>query len=287
MARVRIVTDSAARFSSPDFLHRHPVTVAPMTLRCGNMTLTDDPYAEVASARALFDACSPAPVAEPPSVEAFTEIYSQLQRDADQIVSIHTSSLMTGTYENARQASLHFLGRCNIQVIDTQAVSLGLGLLVRAAAESAARDASSDEIVRVVRGMMPRLYTVFFLDDMAYLERNRLVSRSQAVLGNMLGVIPFLTIEVGRIVAMEKVRSRTRALEKLLEFVTEFSTVDHMALLHSQAPLNEETSLIVERLQAMHPGTPLSVLTYGPSLATFVGLNALGIVVLETEEEVA
>ena len=133
--------------------------------------------------------------------------------------------------------------------------------------------------------MIPRLYTVFFLDDMAYLERNHLVSRSQAILGNMLGVIPFLTIEDGRIVAMEKVRSRTRALEKLLEFVTEFSTVEHLALLHSQSQLNEETRQVVERLQGMHPGTPLSVLTYGPSLATFVGPNALGIVVLETEEE--
>jgi DegV family protein with EDD domain len=285
MARVRIVTDSAARFSSPDFLHRHPVTVAPMTLRCGSATLTDDPYAELAAAQALFDECRPAPVAEPPGVEAFTEIYTQLQKDADQIVSIHTSSLMTGTYENARQASQHFLGRCNIQVIDSQAVSVGLGLLVRAAAEAAARDAPADEIVRIVRGMMPRLYTVFFLDDMSYLERNRLVSRSQAVLGNMLGVIPFLTIEDGRIVAMEKVRSRTRALEKLLEFVTEFSTVDHLALLHSQTPLTEETRQVIERLQAMHSGTPISVLTYGPSLATFVGLNALGIVVLETEEE--
>jgi DegV family protein with EDD domain len=285
MARVRIVTDSAARFSTPDFLHRHPVTVAPMTLRCGAVTLTDDPYAELAAAQALFDACDPPPVAEPPTVDAFTEVYTQLQKDASHIVSIHTSSLMTGTYENARQASQSFLGRCNIQVLDSQAVSLGLGLLVRAAAEAAARDAPADEIVRIVRGMIPRLYTVFFLDDMAYLERNRLVSRSQAILGNMLGVIPFLTIEDGRIVAMEKVRSRTRALEKLLEFVTEFSTIEHLALLHSQSLLNEETRQVVERLQGMHPGTPLSVLTYGPSLATFVGPNALGIVVLEAEEE--
>lgn len=287
MGRVRIVTDSAARFPSPDFLRRHPVTVAPMTLRCGSLTLTDDPCAELAAARALFDACKPAPYADPPSVEAFTEIYTQLLKDTDAIVSIHTSSQMTATCGNARQASQRFLGRCDIQVIDSQAVSLGLGLLVRAAADAAARDAPAEEVVRIVRGMMPRLYTVFFLDDMAYLERSRLISRSQAVLGNMLGVIPFLTIEDGRIVAMEKVRSRTRAIEKLLEFVTEFSALEHLALLHSQVPPSEEMSLLAERLQGMHPGTPLSILTYGPSMATFVGLNALGIVVLEAEEEPA
>ena len=287
MPQPRIVTDASVRFPSKEFPSRYPVTILPTRIRRDGNSLEDGPSIDLTAAMPLFEGEQQPAVWEPASVETIAAAYERLHKETNRILSIHTSASLNGTVANARIAMQQFLGRCNIQVIDTQAVSLGLGLLVRAAAESAARDASSDEIVRVVRGMMPRLYTVFFLDDMAYLERNRLVSRSQAVLGNMLGVIPFLTIEDGRILAMEKVRSRTRALEKLLEFVTEFSTVDHMALLHSQAPLNEETSLIVERLQAMHPGTPLSVLTYGPSLATFVGLNALGIVVLETEEEVA
>jgi DegV family protein with EDD domain len=187
---------------------------------------------------------------------------------------------------NARAASQQFLGRCNIQVIDSQTISFGLGLLVQAGIEAAARDEEFDDIIRVVRGMIPRLYTVFFLDDMVYLERNKLVSRSQAVLGNMLGVIPFLTMEEGKIVPMEKVRSRSRALEKLVEFVSEFSTVDSLALLQGRAEPTEETALIAERLQAIHPHTPIILGSYSPSLATFIGPDSLGVVVLEAEEEV-
>ncbi len=286
MPRVRIVTDSAVRFPSTDYTTREPIVIAPLTIRCAGLTLEDDPNTDVERLRALFEDGDPPPVAEPPSVELLTDIYDRLQRETDQILSIHTSACLTGAVANARVASQQFLGRCNIQVIDSQTISLGLGLLVQAGVEAAARDADFDEIIRIVRGMIPRLYSVFFLDDMVYLERNKLVSRSQAVLGNMLGVIPFLTMEEGKIVPMEKVRSRSRALEKLVEFVSEFSTVESLALLQGRSEPTEETALIAERLQAIHPLTPITLGSYSPSLATFIGPDSLGVVVLEAEEEV-
>ncbi len=286
MPRVRIVTDSAARFPTTDFAAREPITVAPLTIRCAGLSLEDDPNIDVDRLRALFEDGDPPPVAEPPSVELMTSIYERLQKETDQILSIHTSACLTGTVANARAASQQFLGRCNIQVIDSQTISFGLGLLVQAGIEAAARDEDFDDIIRVVRGMIPRLYTVFFLDDMVYLERNKLISRSQSVLGNMLGVIPFLTMEDGKIVPMEKVRSRSRALEKLVEFVSEFSTVDSLALLQGRSEPTEETALIAERLQAIHPHTPIILGSYSPSLATFIGPDSLGVVVLEAEEEV-
>ncbi len=286
MPHVRIVTDSAVRFATSDYTAREPITIAPLTIRCAGLTLEDDPNADIERMRALFEDGDPPPVAEPPSVELLTSIYDRLQRETDQILSIHTSANLSGTVANARAASQQFLGRCNIQVIDSQTISLGLGLLVQAGMQAAARDEDFDDIIRIVRGMIPRLYSVFFLDDMVYLERNGLVSRSQAVLGNMLGVIPFLTMEEGKIVPMEKVRSRSRALEKLVEFVSEFSNVESLALLQGRSEPTEETALIAERLQAIHPLTPITLGSYSPSLATFIGPDSLGVVVLEAEEEI-
>jgi len=287
MPRPRIVTDSSVRFSSPDLLSRHPVTLAPVTIRRGEEIFEDHPATELADAWRLFEGGDLPPVSEPTSVEGFVRLYEGLQRESTQIVSIHTSSGLSRAFENARQASQQFLGRCNVQVIDSQTLSIGLGLLVQSAAEAAAQGAEFEELVRVVRGMIPRLYTVFFLDDMAYLERNGLVTRSQAILGNMLGVIPFLTMEDGKIVPMEKVRNRPRAVEKLVEFVSEFSEVDALAVLQNTSVPGEETRLVLERLHALHPRTDIQITSYGPSAATFVGLNSLGVVVLETEEEVA
>jgi DegV family protein with EDD domain len=256
-----------------------------MTLHCGTLSFPDDPSADLDGVRSLFDDCPGGVSDESPSADHLASIYEEVQQETDQILSIHTSASLCATVGNARTASQQFLGRCNVQVIDSQTISFGLGLLVEAGWEAAAREASLEDIVRIVRGMIPRLYSVFFLDDMTYLERNGLVSRSQAILGNMLGVIPFLTMEEGRIIPMEKVRSRSRAMEKLVEFVSEFSSVERMALLISSTSPTEESRLAAERIEAVHPHTPMTITGYGPSLATFVGVNALGVVVLEAEEE--
>ena len=135
----------------------------------------------------------------PPSVDAFAQVYEKLGVEYNQIISIHCSSALNGTYQNAYAASQRFLGRFDIQVIDSESVSIGLGLLVQTAMEASARRENLDTIVRLVRGKIANLYLVFFLNDLYYLERNHLVSRSQAILGNMLGVIPFLTMEEGQL----------------------------------------------------------------------------------------
>jgi DegV family protein with EDD domain len=283
MSRIRIVTDSTVRFSTPGLLERHSVAVAPMTLRCRLETWEESPHDEIASLADLFQNCQGFPLAEPPSMERLAEIYGQLQATTDQIVSIHVSSRLSPTVDHARAASQQFLGRSNIQVVDSQSLSVGLGLLVEAAADAVAAGKEFDEVVRIVRGMVPRLYLVLFVDDLIYLERSGLVSRSQAVLGNMLGIIPFLTMEDGKLIPMEKVRSRPRALEKLVEFVGEFAELEHLAVLQSTSGMTEESALIVERLHAMHPDTRISVSSYGPSVATIIGLNSVGVVALERE----
>jgi DegV family protein with EDD domain len=212
------------------------------------------------------------------------ELYQELQLQTDEIISIHTSESVSDAVDVARKASEHFLGRCDIQVIDSGSMSAGLGLLVDAALSSADQGDSFDEVIRVIRGMIPRVYMVLFLTDLVYLEQNNLISRSQAILGNMLGIIPFLTMENGRLIPMEKVRSRSRALEKLFEFVSEFSNIEHISILQSGNEQTEEVDLVEERLSSLSPGIAIARIDYGPSLATFIGPEGFGVVVLEGQE---
>jgi DegV family protein with EDD domain len=257
MSRVRIVTDSTIRFSNPTFLNRYEVILAPMTINYGTAVVEDGPEADLGEVRRLIDNCQEIPAPSPPSSEYMARIYTQLQSETDQILSIHTSSGLSNIVTNAHVARQQFLGRLNIQVIDSQTASIGLGLLVQAASEAAARGEDLDTLVHIVRGMIPRLYMVFFLDDLFYLEQNNLISRSQAILGNMLGIIPFLTMEEGRMIPMEKVRSRSRAIEKLIEFVCEFSSVEHLAILQSKTSPSQESISIVDRLRTFYPSNYL------------------------------
>lgn len=284
MSRVRIVTDTSARLPNPDLWDHPLLTTAPMTLRSKGLSVEEDPRRPLYEYLDLF-ANSTIPVAEPPSVERMAEIYGRLFRETDQIISLHTAPAVSRSLANARAASERYMGRCDIQVVDSQSMSAGLGLIVERAVVAAAQDMDIDQVLQHVRSMIPRQYVVFFLDDLMYLDRHGLITRSQAILGNMLGVIAFLTMEDGRLIPMEKVRSRSRALEKLVEFVAEFTELEHIALLQPTVKRTDDGDWIRERLKGLHPSTPLTVADYGPSIGTLVGPDSLGVIVLESESE--
>ena len=285
MPKVRIVTDSSAHFFDPDFPTRHNVTVLPLNIEFGAQSQPDTPDL---SAEQLFQrvaAGAPVPTAQAPSARQFAAVYEDICRTNDTILSIHLSSKLSRTVANARLGAEEVLGRCKIHVIDSLSTSIGLGLLVEAAALAAERGDSQDDIVRIVRGMIPRLYAVYFIETMEYLAKASRIGKAQAVLGSMLGIKPFLTLEDGDIVPMEKVRTRQQAVEKLVEFVVEFSNIEHLAILQNSITHSDDTRLLLERLAVEFPGRTWPVLTYGPALATFLGPNAMGVVVHEGEDE--
>ncbi|MEJ2013098.1 MAG: DegV family protein [Anaerolineales bacterium] len=282
---VRIVTDATVRFTNPDFTKKRNIAVSPLTVICGSKRVQDDPAIDLADVRPVLESCADSLSIEAPSVEDFAQVFERLSTETHQILSIHTSSALTQSYQHALQASQLYRGRMDIQVIDSQSVSIGLGFLVEASARAAERGESLDTIVRMVRGMISRLYMVMFLDDLTFLEHNQLVTRSQAILGNMLGIIPFLTMEDGQLIPMEKVRNRMRAVEKLVEFVCEFSGLEQLGLMQGQIRPTEDTLLIQERLHTLFPTTPISRVCYGPSLSAFVGFDSIGAVVLEAQGE--
>jgi DegV family protein with EDD domain len=284
MPRVRIVTDSTTRFTTSNLLDRFPITFLPIGIRSGSFTVQDSPTSDLAAVQKLIEKRYSLPTPIGPTQEKIAEIYADLQSETDQVLSIHTSSGLINTVAMAHAASQQFRGRMDIQVIDSYSASVGLGILVQAAVEAALRGEKLEGMVRIVRGMIPRLYLVFFLDNLDYLEKNGLVSRSQAILGNMLGIIPFLTIEEGQLIPMEKVRSRARAIEKLIEFVCEFAAVEHLAIMQSDLQPSQESLSIMDRLRSYYPSTPISTTCYGPFISTFVGQNSLGVAVLEAEE---
>ena len=282
MSRVRIVTDSTAHFTDPDFPRRHNVNVVPLTIHFGKESFRDgvDIKPDQFFAR-LRTANGSLPTAASPTPDQFTAVYEEATKSTTQIVSIHLSSKLGRVWRNAKAGSEPLLGRCNIQVIDSTTTSVGLGLLVEAAARAAEEGAPPDDIVRIVRGLIPRLYVVFFVDSLEYLAHNKRFNKAQAILGAMLDIKPFLTIEDGDIVAMEKFRNRQQAVEKLIEFVSEFSEVEHLAILQSTPEIAEDTRQVLDQLALDFPARKFPVVVYGSALATYLGPNAMGVIVFE------
>lgn len=278
MARVRVVTDSSAELN-PDIARELGITVIPMNIRFGDEEFQDGIDITTEEFHRRLEYSNTMPIATAPPFRAFQDAYAELSKTTDQIISIHVSSQLSRTYHVALAAAEAFLGRCQISVVDSASISVGQGILVKAAAEAAWKGQSLDRIVRLVRGMIPHIYLVFFVEVLDYLEREGRIGKAQALLGAMLNIKPILIVEDGEIIALEKVRTRPRAVDKLFEFVAEFSQIEEMAIL--QVGSEGETEDLIQRLQQIFPGREFPVLPYGPVLGTLIGPRTMGIIVYE------
>jgi DegV family protein with EDD domain len=280
MGRVKIVTDSTA-YLEASVTKRLGITVVPLTVRLGDEIFREDVDITAEEFFQELDRSSVLPVAYPPSVEDFQAVYTRLSKTTDQIMSIHISGKLSETCSRATAASQFLLGRCEITVVDSLTTSLGLGILATAAAQAAAEGQSLEEIEFLIRGMIPRIYIVFLAETLKYLEREGRIGQAQALLGTMLNIKPFLAIEDGEIIPLEKVRDREGAVDKLFEFVGEFSQIEQMAIMQSTPEPIEETKMLIERLEMIFPKLKPPILVYGPVLACHIGPNGLGVIVYE------
>lgn len=283
--KIRIVTDSSAQFLDPTIIQRHGITVVPLVLRLGV-----DSFREGVDIRneAFLDRVSKnrnlTPVVTAPGVDQFTDIYTRLGHETDRILSIHMTRTMLPVWQNAKTAADSLLGRCEIVALDSQTTSVGLALLVEAAATLSTETDSLDDVVRAVRKLIPRIYAIFCVETLDYLRRGGLLSESQAILGAMLGIKPFLTIEEGDLIAMEKVRTRGQIIDKFVEFVTEFASVDNLVILQNSIHPTDLTRQLQERLIQEFSARSFPVSIYSPSLCTFIGPDAMGVIILEGDE---
>lgn len=280
MSRVRIVTDSTADLPQ-DVVDSLGITVLPLVLHIGQKNLRDGvDISREEFFKRIVNVPTP-PTTSAPTQKQFDAIFTELTNPPhnDAVVAILVSSKLSQAFRNATRAAAPLLGRSKIIVIDSQLITIGLGMLVTAAAQAAARGDSLDEVVRLVRGMIPKIYIGFFVETLDYLERGGRIGPAQALLGTMLNIKPLLILEDGEVVALEKVRTRTKAIEKLVEFITEFAHIERLIILHSNTP--DDVNLLIEQINLVLPNLDISVDHYGPVTATHVGPDALGVVVFE------
>jgi len=282
MSKVRILTDSNA-YLGPDLLGSHEVEVIPHRIKVGGSFYEEDPDFQVEDLLRTLSAAQQtggalAPELQAPPINTFLDYY-QGNQDGRPIVAVHMSSHLSPMWAQARKAAEMLKGRYTIRVLDSQATSFGLGLLVQMAAQAADGGAGVNEIARIVNGAVPHLYATFFTESLGYLQRSANLGGSQSLLGTMLGIKAMLMMEDGRLVTQEKVQTREEVTEKLHEFVAEFATVREIGILHHN--YDTQANDLAARLRETLPKVSIRRVTYPPSLATYIGPHTLGVIVYE------
>jgi DegV family protein with EDD domain len=202
-----------------------------------------------------------------------------LDAGAERLVSIHLSSELSGTSDAARLAASQ-VGEHIVTVVDTRSAAMGAGFAVLAAARSAATGADAATVAATAREIAAATRTFFVVDTLEHLRRGGRIGSAAAVLGSALAVKPVLHVQDGRVVPLEKVRTTTRALNRLVQRAVEAAGDGpvSVAVHHLAAPEKAErlAAELRERLPALRE---LHVSELGAAIGAHVGPGAVGIVV--------
>jgi DegV family protein with EDD domain len=217
---VALVTDSTATLSAKS-VAEHGIAVVPLQVVIGG-TSYDESGDGAVTPQMLADALQEwIPVSTSrPNPEAILETYEKLAADgAVEIVSVHISAELSGTFESAQLAARR--SPVPVTLVDSRQVGMGTGYAVLAAADAIAAGADAGTAGAAARTRAANTTSLFYVDTLEYLRRGGRMGAAAALLGSALAVKPILRVDDGRIGPFEKVRTSAKALSRLEELAVE------------------------------------------------------------------
>lgn len=219
MSKVAVVTDSTINIPA-DLAKPYPLHVVPLQLIWGDETFRDSVDITPAEFYARLKTAKVMPSTSQPSPALFIELYRKLLDQGYDILSVHVSSKLSGTYASAEQAKEHFPG-ANIELIDSMSTSMGVGLPLLYTLRAAAQGATLRECKALVEQGCANSGVLFAVSTLEFLHRGGRIGGAAAFLGTALNLKPILELRDGRIEAIERVRTMNKASDRLLNLFEE------------------------------------------------------------------
>ncbi|MFN2234333.1 MAG: DegV family protein [Anaerolineales bacterium] len=276
MPKVAVVTDSTG-YIPEGLIDQFRIPIAPLVVIWGDETLRDDiDIKPVEFYNRLKTAKVMPSTSQPPAVD-FTKIYERLYGDGYEILTILISKALSGTIASAQQAKKE-LPEATIEIFDSKTTAMAMGFQVLAAARAAAEGASLAECLSAAEKTRANSGVFFAVDTLEFLHRGGRIGGASRYLGTALQLKPILTIEDGKIEALERVRTKKKAHTRLSDIVVERlqgkSNV-RLATLHANAveDANELLEKTAERLDVVEK----IYSEVSPVIGTHVGPGTVGL----------
>jgi DegV family protein with EDD domain len=278
MPGVRIVTDSSCDLPQA-LCDQYGITVVPLTIRFGTeefvdrVDLTPTQFWErCASSPVLPETAAPAP-------GAFDAAFRAAAADgADGVVCVNISSKLSATSQSAEAAALLLSNTIPVQVIDSESVTMGLGMIVLHAARRAESGGDLDDVVASTQGAVGRCRVFGTLDTLENLKKGGRIGGAKALLGSLLSIKPVVVVENGKVEEGAKQRTRSRALRYLVERITsEPGKIEHLAVMNGAAP---DVGVFLDLLAAHFPREQIVVADLGAVIGAHTGIGTIGIAYL-------
>jgi len=275
---VKVVCDSTADIS-PDLAKKLGISVVPLNVIFGTETYRDgvDLTPEQFYKRLVESKIHPTTSAQAPGY--FSELFTKLSRETDEILGIFISSKLSATYESAIQAKALVGDICKIEIVDSLETCGALGLPVIRSAEAALKGVKLAELVVSARDWCSRSHPYMVFDTLEYLRKGGRIGRAQALLGGLLKITPVLSLRDGVVTPVQRTRSRTQAIDTLVNLVKGAHNIESLMIEDATTP--DDLEILADKLAAIYPKEKTYRGTVSPVIGTHVGPHVLAVHFIE------
>jgi DegV family protein with EDD domain len=278
MVKVAIVTDSTA-YIPKDYLERYNITVVPQVLIWGDQMYEDgvtiqpdDFYQRLNTARVM-------PTTSQVSIINMQNAFSKLLEQGYDVLGVFLSAKLSGTFQSAHQGrDALSSGKDKIAIMDSNTVAMAMGFQVLAAARAASQGASSIECQALVKTASACTGVYFVVDTLEFLHRGGRIGGAQRLLGTALNLKPILAVQDGKVEAIERIRTKTKAIDRLIEIVGEKTAGKspvRLASLHANSA--SEAKEILERASKIINPIESIFTSVSPVVGTHAGPGTVGL----------
>lgn len=269
---VKIVTDSGSDMP-PELAKKLGITIVPVYIYFGDKAYKDgvdigpdELYKRLVEGPIYPTTTQPIPA-------DFAEVYTALAKETDAIVSIHLPAKVSGTYNAALQGLEIAKPKCAVHVVDSLSVSVGLGLIVLAAARVANSGGKVSEVLAETNKAVGHSQIRALLDTLQYLLKGGRITKTKALVGALLNVKPILKMRDGELVQASMARSYTKGMEQLFQFVKAYPNLQEVGISHTTVPA--EAQALKERLASITGEKEIQMFRVGAGLGVHGGPGTL------------
>lgn len=276
MSKVAIVTDSTA-YIPQNLVEEYNISVAPQILIWGEETFEDgidiqpdEFYERLKTAKVM-------PTSSQVTVTSFHDIFTKLSSEGYDILAVLLSDQLSGTIDSATQARESF-PNTNIEIIDSETVAMALGFQVLAAARVASQGGNLLKCKEIAEIAKDKTGVIFAVDTLEFLHRGGRIGGGSRYLGAALNIKPILEVTGGRVESVERVRTRKKSLQRILDMVEERvagSEVVRLATLHANG--SDEARDLLEQANRRIKSVESIFSTISPVVGTHAGPGTIGL----------
>jgi fatty acid kinase fatty acid binding subunit len=273
--KVSIVTDSTSDLGA--LAAQNGIEVVPLTIRFGSeefrdgVDLTEDEFYR------KLESSATTPITAQPAPALFAETYKRLlNTGTSNVLSLHLPGTLSGTL-NAATIAAREVDPDKITVIDTRTATAGLGMLAMDAARRARAGEPAEAIVAAIRADIPKVELFATIPSLTYLARGGRIGHLSGLVGNVLKIVPILTLVDGKLKEFAKVRTFARAVDQIVEIVTtrlQGVRDVRMAVIHSMSP--DLARSVADRIASAVSLKSIYIFPLGPTVGTHAGPGAVG-----------